>query len=73
MPEELTESGVSAGRLAGGVNLLMAPDPFIYFCKVHALSPDGTCKTFDASANGYVYVGKAVESSSSSDCPRPLS
>ena len=40
--------------LAGGVNLLMAPDPFIYFCKVHALSPDGTCKTFDALANGYV-------------------
>src|SRR4029077_11740415 len=40
--------------LVGGVNLLMAPDPFIYFCKVHALSPDGTCKTFDALANGYV-------------------
>ena len=40
--------------LAGGVNVLMAPDPFIYFCKVRALSPDGTCKTFDAAADGYV-------------------
>jgi len=40
--------------LAGGVNALLAPDPFIYFCKVRALSPDGACKTFDASANGYV-------------------
>src|SRR5262249_24898098 len=40
--------------LAGGVNVMMAPDPFIYFCKVHALSPDGACKTFDALANGYV-------------------
>src|SRR5262249_12257770 len=39
--------------LAGGVNALLAPDAFIYFCKVRALSPDGACKTFDASANGY--------------------
>jgi myxalamid-type polyketide synthase MxaB len=40
--------------LAGGVNLLLAPESMIYFSKVQAMSPDGRCKTFDASANGYV-------------------
>ena len=39
--------------LAGGVNLMLLPGPFIYFSKLRALSPDGRCKTFDASANGY--------------------
>ena len=40
--------------LAAGVNLILAPEPTVYFCKMHALSPDGRCKTFDALANGYV-------------------
>jgi acyl transferase domain-containing protein/acyl carrier protein len=40
--------------LAGGVNAILIPDGSIYFCKVRALSPDGRCKTFDASADGYV-------------------
>ncbi len=39
--------------LAGGVNLLLSPDPMIYLSKVQALSPDGRCKTFDAAADGY--------------------
>jgi acyl transferase domain-containing protein/NADPH:quinone reductase-like Zn-dependent oxidoreductase/NADP-dependent 3-hydroxy acid dehydrogenase YdfG len=39
--------------LAGGVNLMLSPGPFIYLSKVRALSPDGRCKTFDASADGY--------------------
>jgi acyl transferase domain-containing protein/pimeloyl-ACP methyl ester carboxylesterase/aryl carrier-like protein len=40
--------------LAGGVNLTLQPVATVYFCKMRALSPDGRCKTFDASANGYV-------------------
>ena len=40
--------------LAGGVNLLLAPEAMIYFSKVRAMAADGRCKTFDASADGYV-------------------
>ena len=39
--------------LAGGVNLILSPAGTVYSCKVRALSPDGRCKTFDASADGY--------------------
>lgn len=39
---------------AGGVNILMAPYPFIGFSRAQMLSPDGRCKVFDASGNGYV-------------------
>ncbi len=40
--------------LAGGVGLILAPELYINFSKAKMLSPDGRCKTFDASANGYV-------------------
>jgi myxalamid-type polyketide synthase MxaB len=40
--------------LAGGVNLLLAPELSISFSKAGMLAPDGRCKTFDASADGYV-------------------
>ncbi|HLF78587.1 MAG TPA: SDR family NAD(P)-dependent oxidoreductase [Dehalococcoidia bacterium] len=40
--------------LAGGVNCIITPEPTIGFSSAHMLSPDGQCKTFDASANGYV-------------------
>ncbi|MGF6970953.1 acyl transferase domain-containing protein/acyl carrier protein [Paraburkholderia sp. WC7.3g] len=40
--------------LAGGVNLMLSPEMTIALCELQALSPDGRCKTFDASANGYV-------------------
>ena len=40
--------------LAGGVNAIMSPDPFVLISKWGMLSPDGRCKTFDASANGFV-------------------
>ncbi|MFA7403846.1 MAG: type I polyketide synthase, partial [Pelobacteraceae bacterium] len=50
-------SSLKAGEcdmaLVGGVNLMLAPEPLIAFCKLRALSPEGRCKTFDASANGY--------------------
>ena len=39
--------------LAGGVNRILAPEFSINFSKAHMLSPDGRCKTFDASADGF--------------------
>ena len=39
--------------LAGGVNLILWPLSTIGRCRLKALAPDGRCKTFDASADGY--------------------
>jgi len=39
--------------LAGGVNLLLDPELTITMCRFKALSADGHCKTFDASADGF--------------------
>jgi len=39
--------------LAGGANLILSPEPSVYFSKLQALAPDGRCKAFDASADGY--------------------
>ncbi|MFD2408324.1 type I polyketide synthase [Paenibacillus rhizoplanae] len=40
--------------LAGGMELIYAPEYFIAESKGGFLSVDGSCKTFDAAANGYV-------------------
>ncbi len=40
--------------LAGGVNVLLTPSGTICFSRLGAMAPDGRCKTFDASADGYV-------------------
>jgi acyl transferase domain-containing protein len=46
--------GEATLALAGGVNLILAPEPTIGASKLGAMAPDGRCKTFDARANGYV-------------------
>ncbi|WBB80648.1 type I polyketide synthase [Micromonospora sp. WMMD882] len=46
-------SGESDLALAAGVHLMLAPEGTIYLSRTKALSPDGRCKTFDASADGY--------------------
>ena len=39
--------------IAGGVNLILWPVGTIRRCRLKAVAPDGRCKTFDASADGY--------------------
>jgi acyl transferase domain-containing protein/acyl carrier protein/2-polyprenyl-3-methyl-5-hydroxy-6-metoxy-1,4-benzoquinol methylase len=39
--------------LVGGVNALLKPESTLGFSYASMLSPDGRCKSFDASANGY--------------------
>ena len=46
--------GESVMALAGGVNVLLSPFGTMGFTKGGFLSGDGRCKSFDASANGYV-------------------
>ncbi|MBO9732433.1 MAG: amino acid adenylation domain-containing protein [Chitinophaga sp.] len=46
--------GECSVALAGGVNLMLAPETSIRLCRMKALSPSGQCKTFDDSADGYV-------------------
>ena len=45
--------GEARTMLAGGVNLMISPLSTVFCCKIRALAPDGRCKTFDASADGY--------------------
>ncbi len=40
--------------LAGGVNLILSPRPTATLARADMLAADGRCKTFDASADGYV-------------------
>ncbi|WP_394833379.1 type I polyketide synthase [Pendulispora rubella] len=39
--------------LAGGVALMLSPEPFIVLSKLGAIAPDGRCKSFDDAADGY--------------------
>ena len=48
------ESGESSLAIAGGVNLILTPVPSIAVSQAWILAPDGRCKSFDASADGYV-------------------
>lgn len=45
--------GESNLALAGGVAIIAMPDAMVMFSRWGMLSPDGACKTFDASANGF--------------------
>ena len=40
--------------LAGGVNAIVAPEITVAFSQAQMMAPDGRCKTFDKSADGYV-------------------
>jgi acyl transferase domain-containing protein/acyl carrier protein len=47
-------AGESDLALAGGVNVILSPDAMVLFSKWGMMAPDGACKTFDASADGFV-------------------
>lgn len=40
--------------LVGGVSLMLSPAPTINYSQARMMAADGRCKTFDASADGYV-------------------
>ncbi len=46
-------SGEIRMALVGGVNVMCAPETTIALSRSHMLAPDGRCKTFDASADGF--------------------
>lgn len=46
--------GETSLAVAGGVSLILSPEGTINFSKARMLAPDGHCKSFDASADGYV-------------------
>ncbi|MCP4042436.1 MAG: polyketide synthase, partial [Gammaproteobacteria bacterium] len=48
------QMGESEMAIAGGVSLALDPKTFVGTGQLGVLSPDGRCKTFDESANGYV-------------------
>lgn len=45
--------GESDVALAGGVSLMVTPDLMVSLSKVGFMAPDGRCKTFDQSADGF--------------------
>ncbi len=47
-------AGECSVALAGGVNAIIGPGPYLSFSRMGMLSPDGRCKAFDARANGFV-------------------
>lgn len=46
-------TGESNLALAGGVNIILKPEGSVLLSRMRALSPDGRCKAFDDSADGY--------------------
>jgi acyl transferase domain-containing protein/NADPH:quinone reductase-like Zn-dependent oxidoreductase/acyl carrier protein len=51
---EALRDGRVATAIVGGINLLLAPYPFLGFCRAGMLSTRGRCFAFDERADGYV-------------------
>src|SRR5690348_13776625 len=51
---EALRQGRIAGAIVGGINMLLAPYPFLGFCRASMLSRRGRCFAFDERADGYV-------------------
>lgn len=50
---EALQRGDCSGALVGASNLLLSPEYFLALDNLGALSADASCRTFDATANGY--------------------
>ncbi len=50
---ESLRSGETDLAAAGGVSLMISPELLVSMSKVGFMAPDGRCKTFDASADGF--------------------
>ncbi len=48
------QTGECSLAVAGGISLILSPESSIAMTKFGGLAPDGRCKSFAASANGYV-------------------
>lgn len=48
------QTGECETAITGGVSLMLSPETLVLGDQMGMLSPDGRCKTFDESANGYV-------------------
>src|SRR5690349_6346356 len=51
---EAIRDGRIASAIVGGINLLLAPYPFLSFCRASMLMRRGRCFAFDERADGYV-------------------
>jgi acyl transferase domain-containing protein/acyl carrier protein/ribosomal protein S18 acetylase RimI-like enzyme len=51
--QSLADGGAELA-VAGSVNMMITPTLSVAYAKAGMLSPDGLCKTFDSTANGYV-------------------
>ncbi|CAH0549737.1 unnamed protein product [Brassicogethes aeneus] len=54
------KTGQCDSAIVGSVNLLLKPTSTLQFHRLSMLSPQGMCKAFDASANGFVRSEAAV-------------
>lgn len=54
------KTGQCDAAIVGGVNLLLKPTSSLQFHRLSMLSPQGMCKAFDSSGNGYVRSEAAV-------------
>ncbi|OCT62677.1 fatty acid synthase [Xenopus laevis] len=54
------QHGQCNAAIVAGVNVLLKPNTSVQFMKLGMLSPDGACKSFDASGNGYCRSEAAV-------------
>ena len=54
MAVESLRSGECDMALVGGVHAALSPEYYVSMSRLRALSPTGRCRTFDASADGYV-------------------
>ncbi|MFM7348813.1 MAG: SDR family NAD(P)-dependent oxidoreductase [Erythrobacter sp.] len=53
LARQALQRGEIDAAVVAGANLILSPHGSIGFCRMNALAPDGRCKTFDASADGY--------------------